>query len=76
MREPEKQLTEKESLELITQMINKAKDVNHSTGLTSIMWGCVIVVCSLVRLAEIHYGFHMPFDMQVHQAETSPEPNG
>lgn len=63
MREPEKQLTEKESLELITQMINKAKDVNHSTGLTSIMWGCVIVVCSLVRLAEIHYGFHMPFDI-------------
>lgn len=63
MRESDKQLTEKESLELITQMINKAKDVNHSTGLTSIMWGCVIVICSLVRLAEIHFGFHMPFDI-------------
>lgn len=55
--------SEKESLELITRMINKAKEVNHSTGLTSIMWGCVIVVCSLVRLAEIHYGFRMPFDI-------------
>lgn len=53
----------KESLELITSMINKAKDVNHSTGLTSIMWGLVIVTCSLVRMAEIHYGFSMPFDI-------------
>ncbi len=63
MREAEKPMTEQESLALITSMINRAKDVNHSTGLTSIMWGLVIIVCSLVRLAEIHYGFRLPVDI-------------
>lgn len=59
----ENKLTQKESLELITQMISRAKDSNHSTGLTSIMWGCVITVCSLVRLAEIHFQRWLPFDI-------------
>lgn len=63
MKEAEKPMTEQESLSLITQMISRAKDVNHSTGLTSIMWGLVIMTCSLVRLAEIHYGFRLPFDI-------------
>ena len=63
MKEAEKPMTEQESLALITSMINRAKDVNHSTGLTSIMWGLVIITCSLVRLAEIHYDFRMPFDI-------------
>jgi hypothetical protein len=63
MKEAEKPMTEQESLALITSMINRAKDVNHSTGLTSIMWGLVIIVCSLVRLAEIHFGFRLPFDI-------------
>lgn len=63
MKEAEKPMTEKESLALITQMISRAKDVKHSTGMTSILWGVVIIVCSLVRLAEIHFGFRMPFDI-------------
>jgi len=56
-------MTEQESLALITAMINRAKDVNHSTGYTSMMWGLVIITCSLVRLAEIHYDFRLPFDI-------------
>lgn len=63
MKDAEKTMTEQESLALITSMINRAKDVNHSTGLTSIMWGLVIMVCSLVRLAEIHFDFRLPFDI-------------
>ncbi len=63
MKEAEKPMTEQESLALITSMINRAKDVNHSTGLTSIMWGLVIVICSLVRLSEIHFNFRLPFDI-------------
>ncbi len=63
MKEAEKPMTEQESLALITTMINRAKDVNHNTGLTSIMWGLVIFVCSLVRLTEIHYNFRLPFDI-------------
>jgi hypothetical protein len=61
--ENEKQLTEKESLELITRMINKAKDACHDTGITTIMWGAVIVCCSLVRFSEIHFDFRLPFDI-------------
>ena len=61
----EKQLTEKESLELITRMINKAKDACHDTGITAIMWGLVIIICSLVRVAELHFGFRLPFDIYI-----------
>ena len=59
----EKKLSEKESLELITDMIKRAKDSYHTTGIDSIMWGCVIAVCSLVKLAEIQFSFHLPFDI-------------
>jgi uncharacterized protein with PQ loop repeat len=59
----DKNLSEKQSLELITQMINKAKNSYHSTGIGAMMWGAVITVCSLVRLSEIHFGYRMPFDI-------------
>lgn len=59
----EKKLSEKESLDLIAQMINKAKDACHDTGIAAIMWGAVIAVCSLVRLSELHFGYKLPFDI-------------
>ena len=58
-----KELSQKESLELISLMINKAKDSFHGTGIDSMMWGIVIAICSLVKLAEVHYGFRLPFDI-------------
>ncbi len=61
--EQEKQLTEKESLDLIAQMINKAKDACHDTGMAAIMWGAVIAICSLTRLAELHFNFRLPFNI-------------
>lgn len=63
MQEQEKQLTEKESLQLITQMINKAKDSYHDTGVGAMMWGILIAVCSLVKLSEIHFDYRLPFDI-------------
>lgn len=63
MEQPEKQLTEKESLDLITRMINKAKDACHDTGIAAIMWGAVITICSLTRLSEIHFNYELPFDI-------------
>jgi hypothetical protein len=63
MEQPEKQLTEKESLDLITRMINKAKDACHDTGIAAIMWGAVIAVCSLTRLSEIQFNYKLPFDI-------------
>ncbi len=61
--EEEKSLSEKESLNLITQMINKAKNSYYDTGIGAIMWGSVIAICSLVRLSEIHFRFRLPFDI-------------
>lgn len=61
--EQEKKLSEQESLALITQMINKAKNSYHDTGIGAMMWGTVIAVCSLVRLSEIHFVYRLPFDI-------------
>ena len=63
MTPSEKQLTEKESLDLIAMMINKAKDSYHDTGIGAMMWGSIIAVCSLVKLSEIHFGYRLPFDI-------------
>lgn len=63
MEAQEKQLSEKESLDLIATMINKAKDSFRDTGIGVIMWGTIVTICSLVRLAEIHFDFRLPFDI-------------
>ncbi len=63
MIQSEKKLTEKESLDLIAQMINKAKDACHDTGIAAIMWGAVVAVCALVRLSELHFEYKLPFDI-------------
>ena len=63
MEQQEKKLTEKESLDLIAQMINKAKDSYYDTGISAIMWGAVIAFCSLEKLAEIQFGYSLPFDI-------------
>lgn len=59
----EKIMTERESLDLIAKMINKAKDACHDTGIASMMWGVVIAICSLVRFAEKQFDFKLPFDI-------------
>ena len=45
--EQEKVLSSQESLELITKMINKAKRDYLDTGLSALLWGSVIIICSL-----------------------------
>lgn len=65
MSQQEKQLSEKESLDLIATMINKAKDGYHATGVGAMMWGAVITICSLVKLAETHFGYTLPFDIYI-----------
>lgn len=56
-------LTESESLELIAMMINKAKDSYRDTGIGAIMWGAVIAICSLTKLAELYFNFRLSFDI-------------
>jgi hypothetical protein len=59
----EKNMSHKESLELITTMINKAKQSFYDTGISAIMWGGVIAFCSLEKLAELQFGYSLPFDI-------------
>jgi hypothetical protein len=61
--EQEKKLTEKESLDLITTMINRAKDSYHDSGIGPVMWGAVIIICSLITWAQFTYDFRLPFDI-------------
>ena len=44
----EEQLSEEESLKIITQMINKAKSDYRESGVSALLWGAVITVCSIV----------------------------
>jgi hypothetical protein len=63
MNTTEQQMTEKESLALIAQMIGRAKNAYHDTGVSAMMWGAVIAVCALVKCAELHFDFRLPFDI-------------
>ena len=50
----ENQLTEQESLDLITKMINKAKSDFRETGVGALMWGTIITVCALVSFVNYY----------------------
>jgi hypothetical protein len=63
MYDDEKALSEKESLDLIAMMISKANNAYHDTGISAMMWGIVITVCSLVKWSELTFGFSLPFDI-------------
>jgi uncharacterized protein with PQ loop repeat len=59
----EQELTGEKSLDIIQQMINKAKNSYHDSGLGPILWGSVITICSLVTFFEITTGKELPFDI-------------
>lgn len=59
----EKQLSEKESLQLITEMIGKAKHSYHENGTSAILWGSVVAVCGFVMFAELYFHFYIGFDI-------------
>ncbi len=61
----EKSFTEKESLDIITSMIQKAKGSYHETGIGSILWGSVIAFNSFVTYLEIRYDFYIGFDVWI-----------
>lgn len=54
---------EKQSLKLINDMINKTKQSFHETGFGPIMWGSVIVICSLFSLVQEHYNILRSYDI-------------
>jgi hypothetical protein len=56
-------MTGEESFRLISEMIHKARNSYHDSGLGPILWGTVITICSLVTWCQIHFDFKLPFDI-------------
>jgi len=60
----EKQLTEKESLELITTMIQKAKGSHfHENGTSAILWGSVVGFCGIFSFLQYYFEFNIGIDV-------------
>ncbi len=63
MSETENKLSEQASLKLINEMIGKAKQSYVTKGIASIVWGVLIVICSLLTWAQIEFKFRLGFDV-------------
>lgn len=48
-------MTEKESMELITSMINKARNRFNESGIIYLIYGWVIFICSLVQFVALYF---------------------
>lgn len=63
MYERENEMTGQESLKLINEMIDKAKRSYITTGAASIVWGILIVICSLLTWYQIYVQVSFGFDV-------------
>jgi hypothetical protein len=61
--EEQNQLSEKESLDLIAKMIQKAKGSFHENGTSAILWGSVVAAAGLINFAELYWNFYIGFDI-------------
>jgi hypothetical protein len=59
----EEELSEKESLALITSMIQKAKSSYHDSGTASLLWGSAVTIASLVTYLQMEFDFSIGFDI-------------
>lgn len=59
----EKPLSEKESLELITGMISKARNHYHESGTSALLWGFANMICFVLAYFKVEdFGFGIPFN--------------
>jgi uncharacterized protein with PQ loop repeat len=61
----EHQLTEAESLQIITEMIGKVKSHCHESGSGAILWGSVIGLCSLMSFLQLYFHLSIGFDIWI-----------
>ncbi|MDN3659050.1 hypothetical protein QWZ08_25625 [Ferruginibacter paludis] len=59
----EQQFSTEESLQLIGEMIGKAKRSYVSKGIASIVWGVLIIFCSIVTWGQIEFKIDIGFDI-------------
>jgi len=55
MNPEELSMTEAESMQLITSMINKAKNRFSETGTLYILWGWLILICCVVQFTALYF---------------------
>ena len=60
--EGDQYLSEKESLDLIATMIHRARDRFSENGMLYIMWGWLVLICSLVHFVSLYFfDFHQAY---------------
>ncbi len=59
----QQQMTEQESLRLIGEMIGKVKRSYVTKGIASIVWGVIIIICSLLTWWQVQFNFDFGFDV-------------
>ncbi len=56
-------MSEKESLQLISNMISQAKNHYYESGLGALLWGFTNLICFVLAWLDVSLpGFHMPFN--------------
>ena len=58
-------MTEEESLRLIGEMIGKVKRSYVTKGIASIVWGVLIIICSLLTWAQVYFKIDFGFDVWI-----------
>lgn len=58
-------MTEQESLRLIGEMMGKVKRSYVTKGIASIVWGVLVIVCSLLTWAEVYFSISFGFDVWI-----------
>jgi hypothetical protein len=59
----EQNFSEQESLKLIDEMIHKARQSYITRGIALMVWGVLIIVCSLLTWAQVKFRFSTGFDV-------------
>jgi hypothetical protein len=63
MAKQDNELSEQESLKLITDMIQKAKASTYETGVSPLLWGSAVFIASFVTYLQLQLNFTLPFDI-------------
>ena len=63
MANEEHELSEQESLRLITEMIQKAKSSYHDTGISALLWGSAVFIASFATYLQQEFDYKLPFDI-------------
>ena len=55
--------SKEESIKLINEMIGKAKKSYITKGIASMVWGIIIIICSLVSWSQEYFKYNLGFDI-------------